>query len=319
MKSNALLSLLSDREIHSGESLAQTLGVSRTAVWKHIRKAIAEGTNIRTIRGQGYQLVSDLDLIDRDTILGELDPVTREQIQLAVLDEVDSTNAEVARQLATTRCPVVLSDCQTSGRGRRGRNWTSPKGQNLYLSLGLSIRGGFAALDGLSLVLGVAVANAIERAGGSGIGLKWPNDLFVEGQKFGGILVEIQGELQEGYVQIIAGIGINVHMTHADEVDQPWTSLARRWPDRAWSRNQLASKMIREILLAVTEFESGGFQRFRDRWQQRDVFSGLALVTRDGKLHGVGAGIDSTGNYLLSTESGVVPVRAGDISLRVSK
>ena len=110
MKSNALLSLLSDREIHSGESLAQKLGVSRTAVWKHIRKAIADGTDIRTIRGQGYQLVSALDLLDRDIILGQLNASVRERIQLTVLDEVDSTNAEVARLLTSAPLPVVLSD-----------------------------------------------------------------------------------------------------------------------------------------------------------------------------------------------------------------
>ena len=317
MKSNALLSLLSDREIHSGESLAQKLGVSRTAVWKHIRKAIADGTDIRTIRGQGYQLVSALDLLDRDIILGQLDPSVRERIQLTVLDEVDSTNAEVARLLTSAPLPVVLSDCQTSGRGRRGRNWASPKGQNLYLSLGLSIKGGFSALDGLSLALGVAVANAIEQVGGGEVGLKWPNDLFAQGQKFGGILVEIQGELQEGCVQVIAGIGINVHMTRAEDVDQPWTSLDKRWPDQAWARNQLAAGMITHILAAVTEFEAGGFRQFRERWQRRDIFSGLPLVTRDGELKGLGGGIDETGNYLLKTAEGEIPVRAGDISLRV--
>lgn len=321
MKSNALLSLLSDREIHSGESLAKKLGVSRTAVWKHIRKAIADGTDIRTIRGKGYQLVSTLDLLDRDKILEQIEPAVRDQVRLLVLNEVDSTNAEVGRQLASASFPVVLSDCQTSGRGRRGRSWSSPKGQNLYLSLGLSIKGGFSALDGLSLALGVAVANAIEQAGTGvkDIGLKWPNDLFAKGRKFGGILVEIQGELQEGCVQVIAGIGINVHMTHAEDVDQPWTSLDYCWPDQGWTRNKLAGKLITHILDAVTEFESGGFPRFQDRWQNRDIYYGLPLVAREGELKGVGAGIDGSGNYLLKTVEGVVPVKAGDISLRVSE
>ena len=183
----------------------------------------------------------------------------------------------------------------------------------------MSIKGGFSALDGLSLALGVAVANAIEQVGGGEIGLKWPNDLFARGQKFGGILVEIQGELQEGCVQVIAGIGINVHMTQAEDVDQPWTSLDKRWPDQAWVRNQLAAGMITHILAAVTEFEAGGFRQFRERWQRRDIFSGLPLVTRDGELKGLGGGIDETGNYLLKTAEGEIPVRAGDISLRVSE
>ncbi|MBY6034585.1 biotin--[acetyl-CoA-carboxylase] ligase [Marinobacter daepoensis] len=319
MKSKTLLSLLSDREVHSGESLAQQLGVSRTAVWKQVRKAIREGTDIRTIRGQGYQLVSQLDLLELAAIQAALDPDSRARIDLAVLDEVDSTNAEVARRMTASSSPVVIADRQTSGRGRRGRNWASPKGQNLYLSLGLTIKGGFSALDGLSLALGVAVADALGQSGICDIGLKWPNDLFAGQKKFGGILVEIQGELQEGSVQVIAGIGLNVHMSEAGGVDQPWTSLALRWPGERWVRNQLAGRVIRHVLMAVDEFEAGGFLCFRDRWQQRDIFRGRSLVARGGDMTGYGVGIDECGNYLVDTAEGVMSVRAGDISLRISE
>lgn len=319
MKSNTLLSLLSDRDVHSGESLAQQLGVSRTAVWKQVRKAIREGTDIRTIRGRGYQLVSRLDLLESAAIWAELNADSKARVDLTVLDEVDSTNAEVARRMTASSSPVVLADRQVSGRGRRGRNWASPRGQNLYLSLGLTIRGGFSALDGLSLALGVAVADAIMESGIRDIGLKWPNDLFAEKKKFGGVLVEIQGELQEGCVQVIVGIGLNVHMSEAEGVDQPWTSLGLRWPAENWVRNQLAGRVINHVLIAVDEFEVGGFGRFRDRWQQRDVFKGMPLVVRGGEMTGIGAGIDENGNYLLETAEGVVPVRAGDISLRISE
>jgi BirA family biotin operon repressor/biotin-[acetyl-CoA-carboxylase] ligase len=214
MKSSSLLSLLEDRQVHSGESLAQTLGISRTAVWKQIRRAQAEGVEIKTIRGQGYQLVSALDLLASDRIQKALPQHLHNVVVLSVLDSVDSTNAEVARRLAggLEGVPVVVSDSQTAGRGRRGREWVSPRGENLYLSLGLSVQGGFSALDGMSLVLGVAVSRALSALGAGDVGLKWPNDLFSGDRKLGGILVEIQGELQDGEVQVIAGIGINVHM-----------------------------------------------------------------------------------------------------------
>lgn len=318
MKSSTLLSLLSDRAVHSGESLAHSLGVSRTAVWKQIRKAVDGGVEIRTIRGQGYQLVGHLDLLDQEKIRGGLSEQTSREIELSVLSEVDSTNAEVARRLQQNplATPVIIADFQTSGRGRRGRVWESPKGQNLYLSMGLSLPGGFAALDGLSLVLGVAVAKALEALGAEGVGLKWPNDLFAGGQKFAGILVEIQGELQEGVVQVIAGIGINVHMTESEGVDQPWTSLAIQWPGVAWTRNAVASSVIEQVALAASEFAERGFSAFRSAWQARDIFRGLVLSTRNGELEGVGAGIDANGNYLLDIEGELVPVRAGDISLR---
>jgi BirA family biotin operon repressor/biotin-[acetyl-CoA-carboxylase] ligase len=320
MKPNTLLDLLGDHRVHSGESLAQQLGVSRTAVWKQIRKVVAEGIEVKTIRGQGYQLVTALDLLDQRKIVENLAKENAERVELVVLKEVGSTNAEVARKLLApgSAMPVVLADAQTEGRGRRGRNWSSPKGQNLYMSMGLTLRGGFEGLSGLSLVLGVAVVRALNALGVTGAGLKWPNDLYAGGKKFGGILVEIQGELQEGQVQVIAGLGINVHMTEATDVDQPWTSLARYWPDHAWVRNELAATVINEVAAVMEQFENGGFSAFRDEWQGHDIFLGQPLSAKDGTLSGIGAGVDVGGNYQLDTATGRVSVMAGDISLRVS-
>ncbi|MFV8572644.1 biotin--[acetyl-CoA-carboxylase] ligase [Marinobacter sp. SBS5] len=320
MKPNTLLDLLSDHRVHSGESLAKQLGVSRTAVWKQIRKAAAEGIEIKTIRGQGYQLVTALDLLDREKIVEKLAKVSQDNVDVTVLKEVDSTNAEVARRLlaAAPGMPVVLADSQTEGRGRRGRNWSSPKGQNLYMSMGLTLRGGFEGLSGLSLVLGVAVVRALSALGVQGAGLKWPNDLYAGGKKFGGILVEIQGELQEGQVQVIAGLGINVHMTEAVAVDQPWTSLAKHWPDHEWVRNDVAATVINAVRVAMEQFEIAGFSGFREEWQGHDIFLDKPLAARDGTLSGTGAGVDDGGNYQLETDTGLVSVMAGDISLRVS-
>ncbi|GGC84057.1 biotin--[acetyl-CoA-carboxylase] ligase [Marinobacter halophilus] len=319
MKSTTLLSLLQDRCIHSGESLARTLGVSRTAVWKQIRRAQADGVEIKTIRGQGYQLVSVLDLLLVERILAALTPRHQSKIDLVILDDVDSTNAEVARRLKSvpSTLPVVIADSQSAGRGRRGRNWASPRGENLYLSLGLTVHGGFSALDGMSLVLGVAVSRALAALGTTGVGLKWPNDLFSDNRKLGGILVEIQGELQDGEVQVIAGIGINVHMSQVNGVDQPWASLANQWPEIQWSRNEIAAAIVGQVLAIVAEFEEQGFAAFREEWQAQDIFFGQDLMAREGDLLGQGRGIDATGNYQVMTAQGLVAVRAGDISLRV--
>lgn len=321
MKSKALITLLQDAEIHSGESLAQSLGVSRTAVWKQIRRAVDEGYEIATVRGKGYRLLTPVDLLEAGEIVNGIAPGIREDLRLTVLDEVDSTNAEVIRQWQSgaAKRPVCIADCQTAGRGRRGNVWQSPRGENLYLSMGLTFHGGFAVLDGLSLVLGVAVANALEGLGAETIGLKWPNDIFLAERKLGGILVELQGELQEGVVQAIAGIGINVHMSHADSVDQPWTSLASAFPNRVWSRNRLAPAIINAVYDAAGIFAEEGFADFREPWQGRDIFLGRQLQARGGNLKGSGAGIDEVGNYLLKTSEGVIPVRAGEISLRVRR
>jgi len=278
-----------------------------------------DGYEIATVRGKGYQLLTPVDLLDSEDIARDIAPEIRARLRLTVLDEVDSTNAEVIRQwqAGSSETPVCIADCQTAGRGRRGNAWLSPRGENLYLSMGLTFHGGFAVLDGLSLVLGVAVANALEKLGADSIGLKWPNDIFLPDGKLGGILVELQGELQEGVVQVIAGIGINVHMSRADTVDQPWTSLASSFPDQKWSRNQIASAVINAVHDSVAIFADVGFRDFRAPWQSRDIFLGKDLYARGGQIEGRGAGIDETGNYLLATDDGVTPVRAGEISLRV--
>lgn len=320
MKSKALIKLLSDGRVHSGERLAGELGVSRTAVWKQVRRALDEGLEIETVRGRGYKLITPVDLLDADVILGGLANEIRGRISLTVLGEVDSTNAEILRQVAsgTKDSPVVIADGQTMGRGRRGRTWRSPRGENLYLSAGLTFHGGFSVLDGLSLVLGVAVAETLEKLGVLGVRLKWPNDIFLPDGKLGGVLVELQGELQEGVVQVVVGIGINVHMNNADDVDQPWSSLARHSPAASWSRNDVASAVINALFESTKTFAEKGFIAFRASWQARDLFNGQHIVAREGEVAGIGRGIDKQGNYLVETKAGIVAIRAGEVSLRVA-
>lgn len=319
MRMKLLISRLNDGEVHSGQSLAEEFGVSRTAIWKLVHRALKEGFEIQTVRGRGYQLIGVVDFLNRNFIAEMLATLCRESSVLKVMDEVDSTSAEVMRMLAQgdVATPVVTAEAQTAGRGRRGQLWLSPPGENIYLSLGLSLSGGFAAVDGLSLVLGVAVAQALERLGANNVGLKWPNDIFIDDVKAGGILVELQGQPQEGSVHAIVGIGLNVHMTHSPAIDQPWTSLALARPDVLWSRSALVAHLTAAVFEASDKFQSEGLAGFREAWQSRDVFVGKPLMARGGTLQGVGQGIDDNGNYLLCTEQGTLAVRSGEISLRV--
>jgi BirA family biotin operon repressor/biotin-[acetyl-CoA-carboxylase] ligase len=320
MKTKVLITRLNDGKIHSGQSLAIEFGVSRTAIWKFVRKALKEGFNIQTVRGRGYQLTSFVDFLDQEAIAKNLKSASSRPLMLSVVDEIDSTNAEVMRMLVRGECatPVVTAETQTAGRGRRGQPWTSPAGENIYLSVGLSLSGGFSAVDGLSLVLGVAVAEALERLGASPIGLKWPNDIFIDGVKVGGILVELQGELQEGVVHAIVGLGLNVHMTEAPDIDQPWTSLALARTQQTWNRSALVSSLTASIVDASEKFQQVGFAGFRDSWQSRDEFFNRELMARDGERQGIGQGVDSSGNYVLRTDKGEFSVRSGEISLRAA-
>lgn len=129
--------------------------------------------------------------------------------------------------------------------------------------------------------------------------------------------MELQGELQEGVVRVVAGIGVNVHMDRADDVDQPWSSLARQCPDESWERNQIASALIRSLLESSAVFSEKGFKAFRDSWQSRDLFRDQYVVARGGEVSGVGYGIDDQGNYLVRAKGEDIAIRAGEVSLRV--
>lgn len=320
MKTKALIGLLSDGLVHSGASLALKLEVSRTAVWKQVRRAANKGYRIETIRGKGYRLMDSVDLLDSDRIRARLPDYVSDRIRLKIMDSVDSTNAEVIRLrgAAGDDLIVCLADKQTAGRGRRGKAWQSPGGENIYLSLGLLLKGGFASLEGLSLVVGVAIAETLESLGIDGVSLKWPNDLQFKGRKLAGILIELQGEL-EGAAQVVVGIGLNVHMQDAPGVEQAWTSLdlASGGGNSEWERNHIASALIERVLAEVDFFSEHGFEAFRDRWQQRDIFKGRTLQSIQGNHRGLGLGVNQAGHYLLETSSGIEAIHAGEISLRV--
>lgn len=320
MNTRPLLKLLSDGAVHSGESLAETLGVSRTAIWKQVRKLLDKGVQVETIRGRGYQLAAPMDLVTAEGIELGLRSAIREQMTLKVYDQIDSTNADITRrwQAGERGLLVSISDSQLQGRGRRGRVWQSPPGQNLYMSLGLSLNRGFTQLDGLSLVAGLALLEALEDQGLVGGALKWPNDVLVEGKKLAGILIELQGEL-EGTVRVIVGIGVNVHMKEADSVDQPWTSLDLSGRHVEWKRDELAAGVLNRLVDHVPAFEAAGFGPFMEVWNRYDAFRDRRLTAISGELSGVGQGVDVNGNYLIDTGEAVERVYAGEISLRATK
>lgn len=318
MNTRPLLAQLADGETHSGELLAATLGISRTAIWKQIRRLQDEGVEVETIRGRGYRLRAPLDLLTEAGILEGLSGTVADPLCLKLHDSIDSTNSDVARRWQGGETGMLLSvaDAQEQGRGRRGRAWHSPLGKNLYMSLGLTVSRGFTELDGLSLVAGLALLDALEELGLKGAKLKWPNDVLVNGKKLAGVLIELQGEL-EGAVKVIVGIGVNVHMKEVEAVDQPWTSLCLESPYRQWARGELAGRVIEGLVDRVRLFEKSGFGVFQQQWNRFDAFYGCPVVSSGGDFDGTGRGVDDAGNYLVETNTGLEKIRAGEISLRI--
>jgi BirA family biotin operon repressor/biotin-[acetyl-CoA-carboxylase] ligase len=319
---NRLLRLLADGDFHSGEALGEALGISRMAVWKHIKALRTTGVPLEIARGKGYCLPNVLELLDRDSILTAVAATTRERLgTVEVCLEVDSTNNRL-REQAHSGLPsgtVCLAEMQHAGRGRRGRRWVSPFGVNLYLSLLWRSPAGVAALGGLSLVAGIALMRSLRSFGVTGVGLKWPNDIMASGAKLGGILIDVLGESTGPCVAII-GIGINVAMpkTAGATIEQPWTDLLTLTGHRRLSRNRLAALLLDDLLPLLAAFESDGMQPFLEEWKRYDMVDGQAVdLHLPGRvIAGMACGIDAGGALLVDTGDGPRRFASGEVTLR---
>jgi BirA family biotin operon repressor/biotin-[acetyl-CoA-carboxylase] ligase len=196
----------------------------------------------------------------------------------------------------------------------------SPYGSNLYLSLLWEFSQGAAALEGLSLAVGVAVARSLRACGVPVVQLKWPNDILCDGAKLGGVLLEMSGDAA-GSCRVVIGIGLNVAMPDgaASAIDQAWTDL-RSQCNQPPGRNQLLAALLDELLPLLADFEQQGFAHWRDEWLSLDAFPNKAVVLNTGtaQLAGVARGVDERGALRLETESGIQSVYGGEISLRAA-
>ncbi|MEM7404909.1 MAG: biotin--[acetyl-CoA-carboxylase] ligase [Pseudomonadota bacterium] len=236
-----------------------------------------------------------------------------------VLDQVGSTNALLLT--APDRFPhgtVLIAEEQTAGRGRRGRTWVSPRGLNVYMSIAYRWHSPFERLQGLSLAIGVALAEALESNGARDVAVKWPNDVLLGGAKSCGILVETRTRAT-GVTDVVVGTGINVH-TPADgasvyaPVEQAWTALDAHVP-KTPDRSVVAGAAASRVLACIEQFETGGLAAFAERWRRFDVLYGRAV--RAGDIDGTAAGVDAAGHLQIDTRTGVQAVAAGEVSVRL--
>ena len=321
-----ILDVLKDGEFHSGETLGEKVGCSRTAVWKHLQKLEAMGLLIETTKGTGYRIIGGVDLLDGQAITGALAVAARPHLSnIHVFQTIDSTNT-YARELAEKSSVsglVILAEQQTAGRGRRGKNWVSPFAANIYLSIVWDFEKGAQALEGLSLAVGVAVRRALIAHGVQGVKLKWPNDIYVEQKKLGGILLEMIGD-PAGHCSVVIGVGLNVSMpvSQASAIDQDWTDVATELQDKLPARNKLAAELISEILPLLSTFQEQGFAAYRDEWQAADAFYGQPAVISTPKQStaGIVKGVGINGALRLELDSGnIESFIGGELSLRLAK
>lgn len=315
-KNLVLLSrILSDLLYHDGETIGSKLSITRSAVWKYIKKLIEHGVEIASVKNKGYAFKESLLLLDQEFITKEID---NPNIELDVLECVDSTNLYLKKNLNSYKRKICLAETQTQGRGRMARSWHSPFGQNIYMSYAYPFKKDISELAGLSLVVSIAMLSAIkEIIPDNNIMLKWPNDGIYLGGKVMGNLIELQAEANGQSVAII-GIGINVNMTKADDISQKWMSL-REISHNSIDRNILCVALIHNLNSYLEQFSKYGLREFVEQWKKLDYLYDKSISLNDGEVYGIAKGINEQGNLLLELSNGEVKAfSSGDTSINKS-
>ncbi|MEL0638374.1 biotin--[acetyl-CoA-carboxylase] ligase [Marinomonas sp. TI.3.20] len=312
-----ILSLLSDSKFHSGEELGEALGVTRAAVWKKLKKLESIGVNVNSVKGRGYRLPAPLELLTESALL---ESGIDKEVALEVLFETDSTNSNAKQHIANGgSLPVlVTAERQTKGKGRRGRQWESGVAKNVTMSFAWRFESGTSVVEGLSLAVGVAVARTLKKLNIPNPGLKWPNDVQIDGQKVCGILLEMVAD--QDVCHVIIGIGLNVEMDQEvmATVDQPWTDLASRLGG-APSRNQIIADLTNELVAVCKQFELGhGMKHYQALWQAHDVLfnQSVTVSSISQQRTGIARGIDESGALLIEEDGQLVVLHGGEVSVR---
>ncbi|GAD03740.1 bifunctional biotin--[acetyl-CoA-carboxylase] ligase/biotin operon repressor BirA [Agarivorans albus] len=310
-----LINALSLGEFCSGESLAKQLDVSRTTIASYIKQYSVLGLDIYSVKGKGYRLAQPLSLLDSKV----LELALPNNMPL-VFDQVDSTNAWLMSNIdCVEHGQVVLAEYQSAGRGRRGRAWQTPYAGQLCMSLLWRLQDGIEAAMGLSLAVGLAIVEALEKAGFKDLGLKWPNDIYLGGKKLGGVLIELQGHANSE-VSLVVGLGVNVRVAslQAEQIDQAFAQLETN-AKPPLNRTDLAIAIVESLNQMFEVFRLQGFAALQQRWNRYDIFAEQAVSLRfseERQLKGTAKGVDKQGQLLLEINGQQQAFMAGEVSLR---
>jgi len=322
----SLINLLGDNNYKSGEELGNQLEISRAGIWKYIKKIEQLGISVESVKGKGYRLTKKLSLLTNQKIKNSLTADVLANISsLDLFPTIDSTNNYLLG-LQNIQGKVCLAEQQTAGRGRRGREWVSPFAQNIYLSIGWCFESGIAAVKGLSLAVGIAIAKALREHQIENLNFKWPNDLVVPCEneqgykKLAGILIELRGDIS-GACEIIVGVGMNYQMTSSEitSIGQPWIDLNSISAENLPERNKLVASLINNIVSLLKDFEQKTFAYYRKEWESLNVHYQQTIVVSQGDetIEGKFFGLNDEGALVLLTSTGKKMLfNGGEVSLR---
>ena len=315
-KIHQILDILSDGRFHSGELIGQAIGISRERVSVYIRELRSKGVQVFSLQRKGYSLPAPAELLDEKRLNESLGGA---RIECVVI--IDSTNSYLLARINESESgECVLAEMQTAGRGRRGHTWVSPFASQFICSMCWKFDS-FDKIQGLSLAAGLAQYDVLSELGYRGMMLKWPNDIYAQGRKLSGTLIECSGTEGNGCA-LVSGTGINLRRLSGVQIDQPWISLEEtEFEGNARpTRMEITGGIIVRTRQYFREFSESGFAVFRDRWNEKCLYLNEPVMMLDGSnvaMRGVCRGVDDIGRLLLETKDrGLVHCMAGVLSLR---
>ena len=349
-----LLNLLANGEFHSGEVLANRLGLSRASVFNALADVAEFGVVLQRIRGRGYRLARPWQPLEKSEVVRWLgyenllmEPLAirlNEQTTLAkslvmsghrkdagqfdieILLQAASSNTlllqRAALDVANGRAKsgsVVAVELQTAGRGRMGRIWHSGLGTALTFSLLWRFDCGLNALSGLSLAVGVAIVRALDKLGVQGVQLKWPNDILTRHGKLAGILMEAQGDMF-GPSAVVIGIGLNCALPASlvPQFGQATCALDELCVSMP-TRNQLLAVLLQEVAHVLQQFAQDGFATLREEWERYHIYQDQAIklqMPNGQTVSGIARGVSASGELCLETTQGVRHFNSGEVGVQ---
>jgi BirA family transcriptional regulator, biotin operon repressor / biotin---[acetyl-CoA-carboxylase] ligase len=315
---------LADARFHSGEELAQALGVSRSAIWKATRSLSELGAALHAVRNRGYRLAAGGEPLDAARIRELLKREVRAHVaSVEAAWSIPSTNTALLERAnpANGTSEILLAEHQSAGRGRRGRAWLAPPGGAICLSLSWTFREVPQDLGALSLVIGVCGLRVLRELGVAGAALKWPNDLLVGERKLGGVLIELRAE-SSGPACVVVGIGLNVALGEAllEQIAQSGTAATDLASTglTGISRNAVVAALVTGCVRGLVQFEREGLKPFIEEWRAADALRGrpVNVSVGDRTTKGLARGVDLHGALLVETPQGVKRFIAGDVTVR---
>lgn len=320
MEDDKIIEFMADGLWHSGVDIAARFGLSRAAVWKRLQKLESIGLEIQREQAKGYRLAYSFEPLKSDYIAAQIANNTL----LSIKPITTSTNSDALTMLKASsklwpeQAYLCLAELQTAGKGRRGRQWQSPYGANLYFSWAATLPVGVAGLEGLSLAIGILVAKVLSQNKINDVKVKWPNDVYVDGKKIAGILIEVDGDLTS-HCNLVVGVGVNFCFSslHLETIGQPFTAVDCH---STLSRNEMSVMLTAGVEAVVRELCNGNTVGLLDEWSAYDYLLNKPVnISLGGQvITGVARGVSNTGNLIVELGDGELKHFAGgEVSVRI--